>query len=163
MYSKEKTIQVKNRVDDIGIHDTAFEYDVSIETIKRILRYYKQIILEKEVTDEVEHHKLNGDHRVLCIGDLHAPFDLEEYYDFCCDIADKYKPTKVVFIGDVIDNHYASYHETDPDGLSGAEELFLSIERIKRWYNRFPEAYIIIGNHDRMVMRKAQTSNVPSY
>ena len=162
-YSIERLKKIGKRVDEIGIYDTSVEFDISIESVKRAMRMLKQHTKEKGVIDEVKHHKLNGDHRVLCIGDLHAPFDLEEYYDFCCDIADKYKPTKVVFIGDVIDNHYASYHETDPDGLSGAEELFLSIERIKRWYNRFPEAYIIIGNHDRMVMRKAQTSNVPSY
>jgi predicted MPP superfamily phosphohydrolase len=115
-YSIERCIEITNRVDEVGIHDTSIEFNISKETVKRAMRYLKQNIRENEVIDEVEHHKLNGDHRVLCIGDLHAPFDLEEYYDFCCDIADKYKPTKVVFIGDVIDNHYASYHETDPPG-----------------------------------------------
>ena len=43
-----------------------------------------------------------------------------------------------------------------------AQELELAIERIARWYKAFPEATVIIGNHDRMVMRKAQTSSIPS-
>ena len=67
-----------------------------------------------------------------------------------------------MFIGDVIDNHYSSYHETSADGMGGADELELSIERIARWYKAFPVATVIIGNHDRMIMRKAQTSLIPS-
>jgi hypothetical protein len=67
-----------------------------------------------------------------------------------------------VFIGDVIDNHYSSYHETSADGMGGADELEYAIKRIARWYKAFPIATVIIGNHDRMVMRKAQTSAIPS-
>ena len=68
----------------------------------------------------------------------------------------------MVFIGDVIDNHYASYHETNADGMGGADELEYAIQRIAHWYKAFPKATVIIGNHDRMVMRKAQTSSIPS-
>lgn len=101
------------------------------------------------------------DNRVLVIGDLHEPFTLEGYLEFCKDQYDKYNCNKVVFIGDVIDNHYSSYHETDPDGLSGGDELKLAIKKIKRWEKCFPKAVVIIGNHDRLIMRKAQTSAIP--
>ncbi len=67
-----------------------------------------------------------------------------------------------MFIGDIIDNHYSSYHETSADGMGGADELELSIKKISNWYRAFPFATVIIGNHDRMVMRKAQTSAIPS-
>ena len=100
--------------------------------------------------------------RVLVIGDLHAPFDLDSYFDFCVETYNNYNCNKVVFIGDVIDNHYSSYHETSSDGMGGAEELDLAIDRLRRWYNRFPDADVTIGNHDRIIMRKAQTSAVPS-
>ena len=46
--------------------------------------------------------------------------------------------------------------------MGGADELNYAIERIARWYKAFPKATVIIGNHDRMVMRKAQTSAIPS-
>ena len=46
--------------------------------------------------------------------------------------------------------------------MGGADELDLSIKRIARWHKAFPKATVIIGNHDRMVMRKAQTSSIPS-
>jgi hypothetical protein len=35
------------------------------------------------------------------------------------------------FIGDIIDNHYSSYHESDPDGYSAGEELDRAIDMIK--------------------------------
>ena len=100
--------------------------------------------------------------KVLVIGDIHEPFCLKGYLEFCREKKRKLKPDRIVFIGDIIDNHYSSYHETDADGLGGSDELDLAISKIKRWYKAFPKADVIIGNHDRMVMRKAQTSNVPS-
>jgi predicted phosphodiesterase len=99
--------------------------------------------------------------RVLCIGDLHEPFCLEGYLEFCIEIYKKHNCNKVVFIGDVIDNHYSSYHETDVDGMSGGEELDLAIDKIANWYKAFPKADVTIGNHDRLIMRKAQTGAVP--
>ena len=68
---------------------------------------------------------------------------------------------RVVFIGDVIDNHYSHYHETDADGMGGGKELQLAIDRLARWYHRFPDADVTVGNHDRIIMRKAQSGGVP--
>ena len=99
---------------------------------------------------------------VLIIGDMHEPFSLEAYLEFCSEQYVKYGCNRVIFIGDIIDNHYSSYHETDADGLGGADELELAIEKIAAWYNAFPNADVIIGNHDRLIMRKAQSSAVPS-
>lgn len=104
----------------------------------------------------------NDESRVLVIGDLHAPFDLDEYFDHCVSVYERYNCNRVVFIGDVIDNHYSSYHETDANGMGGLEELELAIDRLRRWYHRFPDADVTIGNHDRIIMRKAQSSAVPS-
>ena len=99
---------------------------------------------------------------VLVIGDLHEPFCLDEYLDWCKEQYETYNCNQVIFIGDIIDNHYSSYHETSADGMGGADELDLSVKRIARWYNAFPEAIVILGNHDRMIARKAQTSAIPS-
>jgi len=99
---------------------------------------------------------------VLVIGDLHEPFCLDNYLDFCKEQYNKFACNQVIFIGDIIDNHYSSYHETDADGMGGGDELELAIKRIARWYEAFPKARVIIGNHDRLIMRKAQTSAIPS-
>jgi len=101
------------------------------------------------------------DRRILIIGDLHEPFCLEGYLEFCKETYKRYDCNQVVFIGDVIDNHYSSYHESDADGMGGGQELELAIEKISKWYEAFPKADVIIGNHDRIIMRKAQSSQVP--
>src|SRR5690554_1910202 len=71
--------------------------------------------------------------RVLVIGDLHEPFCLNGYLSHCKKIQEKYNCNEVVFIGDVVDNHYSSYHETDADGLGGGDELDAAINRLSRW------------------------------
>jgi len=103
----------------------------------------------------------NKESRVLVVGDLHAPFDLESYFDHCVEVYERYNCNQVVFIGDVIDNHYSSYHETDADGMGGGQELQLAIDRLARWYHRFPDAHVTVGNHDRIIIRKAQSGGVP--
>jgi len=103
----------------------------------------------------------NKESRVLVIGDTHCPFDLDTYVDFLVDTYNKYNCNRVVHIGDEIDNHYSSYHETDADGLGGGDELDYAISRLKRYYKVFPNGDVVIGNHTRMVMRKAQTGGIP--
>jgi len=100
--------------------------------------------------------------RLLVIGDLHEPFCLDGYLEFCVDTYSKFNCNRVLFIGDCLDNHYASFHETDADGLGGLDELELAIEKLSRWYRAFPKADVTLGNHDIMIMRKAQSSNIPS-
>ena len=104
----------------------------------------------------------NNQKRVLVIGDLHEPFCLEGYFDFCKDIYSKYKCTDVVFIGDIVDNHFSSYHETIPDSFGGGDELEFAISKLKKWHTYFLNATVIIGNHDRLIMRKAQTGGISS-
>ena len=119
---------------------------------------------EWSLIDKYRHYKKQKatESNVLIIGDLHEPFCLDGYLQFCLNTYHYYKCTDVVFIGDIIDNHYSSYHETDADGLGGGDELELAVNKIANWYKAFPEAKVIIGNHDRMIMRKAQTSSIPS-
>lgn len=160
-YSIEKCMMIRARVDEVGIYETAVEFGISTESVKRAMRMLKKELTADADDSERRDCKINGENTVLCIGDLHAPFDLDDYFDFVVKVADEYNPDQIVFIGDVIDNHYTSYHETDPDGMGGCDELDLAIDRLKRWHDEFPEAYVTIGNHDRMVMRKSQTSHVP--
>ena len=98
--------------------------------------------------------------RVLIVGDLHAPFDLDEYLQHCINMYKEFQCNAVVFIGDIIDNHYSSYHESNPDGISAGDELDIAIDRIHRYYKAFPDATVIIGNHDRMSYRKAFSGGI---
>ena len=102
-----------------------------------------------------------NERRILVIGDIHAPFCLEGYLEFCQETYAKHNCNQVIFIGDILDNHYSSFHQTDPNGMSGGTELEYAIEDVKKWNKAFPVADVLIGNHDRMIMRKAFDSDVP--
>lgn len=96
----------------------------------------------------------------LVIGDLHEPFTRDGYMEFCIGIYNKYNCNNTVFIGDIIDNHFSSFHDTDADGHSAAEELRLAKNNIKKWHDAFPYAKVLLGNHDLIPERKAFSSGV---
>ena len=95
------------------------------------------------------------DRNILVVGDLHLPFCLDSYLDWCLEQYETFNCNQVVFIGDILDNHAFSYHEPDPDGLSAGYELETSIKQVAEWYKAFPYADVCIGNHDGMAARKA--------
>ena len=99
---------------------------------------------------------------VLVIGDLHAPFTKFGYLEFCKAMYYKYKCNQVVFIGDLLDNHFSSFHDTDPDGMGGREELYKAKTQIAEFYKAFPKAKVVLGNHDRIPARKAFSNNLSS-
>ncbi len=103
----------------------------------------------------------NEEERVLIIGDTHCPFDMDTYIDFLEDTYNKYRCNRVVHIGDELDHHYSSYHETDANGLGGGDELAIAKKRLARYYKVFPDVDVIIGNHSRLIMRKAQSGGIP--
>lgn len=128
--------------------------EVTLETLRKkigVLRTKKGVL---------EPYLVGNPNNILIIGDLHAPFTLPKYLEFCLEQQKKYNCGKVIFIGDIIDNHYSSYHESDPDGMSAGDELDKAINQIQVYYKAFPVATVIIGNHDRLVYRKAFTGGV---
>ena len=98
--------------------------------------------------------------KVLVIGDIHEPLCLDGYIQHCKNQYNLFNCNKVVFIGDIIDSHYSSFHSTDPDGMSAKDELNLSIKKLRKWHKAFPKATVIIGNHDRIVARKALANGI---
>jgi len=116
--------------------------------------------LKGKMGDYIEELK-NKDRRVLVIGDLHEPFSLDGYLEHCISIKEKYNCNEILFIGDVIDSHFSSFHEVDPDGMGGGDELDLAINKLGRWVKAFPKATVTIGNHGRIIARKAFSSSIP--
>lgn len=98
---------------------------------------------------------------MLVIGDLHCPFDLDSYLDHCINIYQQFRCDTAIFIGDIIDSHFASFHATDPDGFGAGEELNRAIYRLRRWHDAFPDSTVVLGNHDRIVARKAFEGGIP--
>lgn len=117
------------------------------------------IIKAKGVKDEpikkIKPYKGNPDN-VLFIGDLHAPFILDGYLEFNIELQKKYDCGTIIFAGDIIDSHSWSFHTHDVDGLSVKDELNAAISQLRNWYLAFPEATVMLGNHDLLISRKAK-------
>ena len=96
------------------------------------------------------------------IGDLHIPFELDGYLEHCINIFDLYGVDIVVNIGDALDNHALSYHESFQDALSAEQEALAAIPKMKKWVSAFPEALWVVGNHDDLPYRKSRTAGIPS-
>jgi len=84
----------------------------------------------------------SNEKRLLIVGDIHEPFCAPGYLDFCVETYQKFNCNAVHFCGDIIDNHYASYHETDPNGLSGGMELDFAIEKVQEWSKAFTPRFV---------------------
>lgn len=104
---------------------------------------------------------LGGDPNVvLIIGDIHEPFCREGYLEHCREYQEALGAGTVVFIGDILDSHYSSFHPSDPDGYGAGEELDRAMDKIAEWYRVFPVAKVCLGNHDQIIQRKAFASGV---
>ncbi len=97
---------------------------------------------------------------VIFIGDLHAPWILEGYLEWCKDEQEKYNCGTVIFAGDLLDSGSWSYHEHDADGMSPKHELEAAKRQLAVVYALFPEAVSLLGNHDLLVSRKAKTAGL---
>lgn len=102
-----------------------------------------------------------GKRNVGVIGDTHFPFTHTAYLNFCYETFNRFGVTDIVHIGDLVDNHAISYHESDPDGYSPGDEADEAQIHIRMWTDVFPEVKLCIGNHDRLPDRKRQTVGLP--
>ena len=99
--------------------------------------------------------------RVLAIGDVHAPATKVGYLEFCKSIEKKYRTTKTVFIGDIVDHHAISFHQRHPDAQGALDEYHEAFEHVQRWRKAFPRATVCIGNHDERIQRLAADRGIP--
>lgn len=90
----------------------------------------------------------------LIIGDLHHPFTHPDYLNFCLKVQEDYKCNNVVFIGDLSDFHYSSFHAIEPGAMGCNTEYEKMLEALGEWQRAFPKALITYGNHDLIPFRK---------
>jgi len=139
--------QIKNN----KVHKT------SSDVFKNAFTEFTDDILNGKV---IKSNKSKFSKNVLVIGDLHLPFTLDGYLEHCIKVYKKYNCDTVVFIGDILDLHFTSYHETSTEGYGATQEHDLSVEMLRKWYKAFPKAYVTIGNHDALIYRKAMSAGI---
>ncbi|MNC03920.1 hypothetical protein D3C75_513470 [compost metagenome] len=94
---------------------------------------------------------------------MHVPYNHPDLLDFLQYLKDKYQPTRVICLGDELDKHALSYHDSDPDLPSAGDELRKSLPVIQRLFKMFPVMDIIESNHGSLVWRKAKTHGIPKH
>lgn len=98
---------------------------------------------------------------VLVLSDMHHPYAHPDIVPFLTAVKKKYTPDQVVCIGDEVDFHALSFHESNPDLPSAGDELARAIEGLTPIYKLFPKVTVIESNHGSMVLRKQIAGGIP--
>lgn len=102
-----------------------------------------------------------GGKSILVISDTHFPYNHGDVVKFLAALKAKYKPDRVVHIGDEIDHHAISFHDHDPDLMSPGDELKTAIRRLQPIYKLFPKVDLLESNHGSLVFRKGKHHGLP--
>ena len=105
--------------------------------------------------------KQHKNSRILTIPDLHAPYQHQDALAFLKAVKRKFKPTRVICVGDEADKHAMSFHDSDPDLLSAGDELEATIQFMAKLSKIFPQMDLVDSNHGSMVFRKAKHHGIP--
>jgi predicted phosphodiesterase len=108
---------------------------------------------------------IKDERRILVIGDVHAPYTKKGYREFCQKVYAEHNCNQVIYIGDICDHQYSSFHDSNPDLSGGKDELEYAIAEVHKWRDAFPSAKstdCIVGNHDRIIARKMFKAGIPS-
>jgi len=109
------------------------------------------------VADRTEHNL------ILVIPDLHIPYHHQDAFDFLSQLKGIYaheRPT-VVCLGDELDNHALSFHDSDPNLDSAGAELNRAREAVSQLESIFPEMRLCHSNHGSLHYRRAKAHGIP--
>lgn len=98
---------------------------------------------------------------ILVIPDIHTPATLDWFLEFVRKQQEIFNCWTVIYIWDIIDFHSLSYHEKIPELLNPKWEIAEAISVLQDWYYTFPEATVLMGNHDSIILRQARTAWLP--
>ena len=98
---------------------------------------------------------------ILIISDTHIPYHHPDLIPFLKDLKEIYKPDRVIHIGDEVDKHAMSFHDSDPDLPSAGDELKQSLPIISDLEYLFPEMDLLDSNHGSLVFRRAYKHSIP--
>ena len=78
-------------------------------------------------------------------------------------VKNKLKPTRIINIGDEVDNHGISFHDSDPDLMSAGDELIKAQKCCKKLEKLFPEMDLVHSNHGSLSYRRAKAGGIPRH
>jgi predicted phosphodiesterase len=148
------------QTDVMSWRDIAIQLNVPKSTVSDFLRSYYSEVKFEEVYSVPEEQE-NNNSRILFISDMHIPYHHPNTIPFLKMLKERYNPTRVICLGDELDKHNLSFHDSDPDLFSAGDELRAALPVIAELYELFPEMDLIDSNHGSMVYRKAKHHGIP--
>jgi hypothetical protein len=103
-----------------------------------------------------------GKEVVLAISDMQAPYQHKDTLAFLSAVKDKYKPTKIVCIGDSLDMHTLGKWGANPDLPGPADEFAQGLAFMKELYKLFPKAVEVQSNHNGRYIKRLLEAGIPS-
>lgn len=100
---------------------------------------------------------------VLVVSDIQAPFQHKDALKFLAACKKKFKPDRIVNIGDLTDSYCLSNWTKDPDAISGNEEIQRMLDFVQDYVKLFPEGDILTSNHDLRLQRTAVRAGIPRH
>jgi hypothetical protein len=104
-----------------------------------------------------------ADKRILVLSDLHAPYQHQDALRFLRAVKRKYDPTRIINIGDEVDNHGISFHDSDPDLMSAGDELIAAQKFCAKLERLFPEMDLVHSNHGSLSYRRGKAGGIPRH
>lgn len=160
----EETGLAKRTIYDFLAKSTWKEWWVTQPTSKMVGEIKKALNdgIPKILNREIHRKDKDEDNsRVLLISDMHIPYHHPDVLKFLKYLKDKYNPTRIICLGDELDKHALSFHDSDPDLPSAGDELKLALPVIKALKELFPVMDILESNHGSLVYRKAKHHGIP--
>ena len=103
---------------------------------------------------------------VLVIPDRHIPFAHKDALAFVHAVIMATRPEIIVDLGDEVDNHNLSFHQSDNDlPFSASGELDVAIQQLKEWYKITGDTPVRVcnSNHGSLLYRKAKHEGIPRH
>lgn len=98
---------------------------------------------------------------ILVIPDMHAPYQHPDTLKFLRAVQDEFKPDLCVCLGDELDYHAMSFHDSDPNLDSAGMELENGKKFLNKLYKHFPDMLVCHSNHGSMQFRRAKAHGLP--
>lgn len=100
-------------------------------------------------------------HCILVIPDQHIPYHHPDMLDFLAAVKAAFPIDLVINLGDEVDHHAISFHDSDPNLDSAGVELAKSLPVILKLARLFPEQLVCASNHGSLAFRKAKAHGIP--
>lgn len=172
MESNNNWHQLASQLADMQVSDREIARVVGKpkSTVNDFLQAYRETKAKAGIVDDlyceashVSGEKGKDNSRILVISDMHIPYNHPKMLPFLAGLKLRYDPTRIICIGDELDKHALSFHDSDPDLMSAGDELRKSLPVVKEVETMFPDMDILDSNHGSLVWRKAKHHGIPRH